>query len=139
MSRMRWIASALVTAVVFGGLDALWLGRVGRHLYDERLGELLAPRFNPGAAVLFYVIYVLGITYFVTVPALEQGSLLKAALGGAFFGLVAYATWNLTNLAVLRGYPGSIVPIDLAWGTVATGATAALTYLVVRALPVATS
>ncbi len=132
---MRWIAPAVVTAVVFGILDAIWLGRVGRPLYDERLGELLAPRFNMGAALLFYAIYVLGITYFVTVPALDEGSFVKAALGGAFFGLVAYATWNLTNLAVLRGYPGSIVPIDMAWGTIATGATAALTYLIVRALP----
>lgn len=136
---MRWIASALVTAVVFGLLDALWLGRIGRSLYDERLGGLLAPAFNMTAALLFYAIYVLGITYFVTVPALDAGSPLKAAVGGAFFGLVAYATWNLTNLAVLRDYPASIVPIDMAWGTTATAVTAVITYLVVRALPLATS
>jgi uncharacterized membrane protein len=136
---MRWIASALVTAAVFGLLDALWLGRIGRSLYDERLGALLAPAFNMTAALLFYAIYVLGITYFVTVPALDAGSLLKAAVGGAFFGLVAYATWNLTNLAVLRDYPASIVPIDMAWGTAATAVTAAVTYLVVRALPLAAS
>lgn len=136
---MRWIASALLTAVVFGLLDALWLGRIGRSLYDERLGGLLAPAFNMTAALLFYAIYVLGITYFVTVPALDAGSLPKAAVGGAFFGLVAYATWNLTNLAVLRDYPASIVPIDMAWGTAATAVTAAVTYLVVRALPLAAS
>ncbi|MCA1780937.1 MAG: DUF2177 family protein [Dermatophilaceae bacterium] len=132
---MRWIAPAVVTAVVFGLLDALWLGRIGRPLYDDRIGDLLAPRFNMTAALLFYTIYVLGITYFVTVPALDEGSLGKAAFGGAFFGLVAYATWNLTNLAVLRDYPSSIVPIDMTWGTVATGVTAVVTYLVCSRLP----
>ncbi|MGA8047516.1 MAG: DUF2177 family protein [Dermatophilaceae bacterium] len=132
---MRWVSAAVVTAVVFGILDGLWLGRIGRPLYTDRLGELLAPRFDLTAALLFYAIYVIGITYFVTVPALERDSVASAAVGGAMLGLVAYATWNLTNLAVLRGYPASIVPIDMAWGTVATAATAVLTVLVVRALP----
>lgn len=132
---MRWVSAAVVTAVVFGVLDALWLGRIGRPLYTERLGELLAPRVDMTAALLFYAIYVMGITYFVTVPALERDSVASAAVGGAMLGLVAYATWNLTNLAVLRGYPASIVPIDMAWGTGATAVTAVLTFLVVRSLP----
>lgn len=136
---MRWISAAVVTAVVFGALDALWLGRVGRPLYTDRLGDLLAPRVNLTAALLFYAIYVVGITYFVTVPALDRDSVASAAVGGALLGLVAYATWNLTNLAVLRGYPASIVPIDMAWGTVATAVTAAVTVVVVRALPWASS
>lgn len=132
---MRWIAPVAVTAVVFGALDALWLAGVGRPLYDERMGELLAPTFTMWAALLFYAIYVLGITYFVSLPALDADSLVKAAFGGAFFGLVAYATWNLTNLAVLRDYPSSIVPIDMTWGTVATGTAAVVTHLVCRRLP----
>lgn len=132
---MRWVSAAVVTAVLFGILDALWLGRVGRSLYTDRLGELLAPRVDLSAAILFYAIYVVGITYFVTVPALERNSVSSAAVGGAMLGLVAYATWNLTNLAVLRGYPASIVPIDMAWGIAATAVTAVLTVLVVRVLP----
>ena len=132
---MDWIASAVVTGVVFGVLDALWLGRVGRPLYDERLGHLMARKFDMPAALAFYSIYVLGITYFVTVPALVDGSLLAAAVDGALLGLVAYATWNLTNLAVLKDYPRSLVPIDMAWGTFATAVTASATYLVVEALP----
>ena len=71
----------------------------------------------------------------VLAPALESGSSGKAALGGFLFGLVAYATWNLTNLAVLKGFPASIVPIDMAWGSLATMATSVLTVLLVRALP----
>ncbi|KAB7743004.1 DUF2177 family protein [Nostocoides sp. F2B08] len=132
---MRWVSAAVVTAVVFGLLDAIWLGRIGRPIYTDRLGELLAPRVDMTAALLFYAIYVLGITYLVTVPALERDSPLSAAVGGAVLGLVAYATWNLTNLAVLRGFPASIVPIDMAWGAVATAVTALVTVLVVRALP----
>lgn len=136
---MDWIVSAVVTAVVFGVLDALWLGRIGRPLYDQRLGHLMAKQFDMPAALLFYAIYVLGITHFVTSPALDDGSLAEVALNGALFGLVAYATWNLTNLAVLKDYPRSLVPIDMAWGTLATAATAVVTYLVVDALPFAGS
>ena len=108
---MKWISAYVVAGLVFGALDLLWLGKVGRPLYDARLGDLLAPRPN------------------------ESGSSGKAALGGFLFGLVAYATWNLTNLAVLKGFPASIVPIDMAWGSLATMATSVLTVLLVRALP----
>lgn len=132
---MEWIAALAVTAVVFGLLDFLWLGKVGRPLYDERLGHLMAKKFDMPAALTFYAIYVVGVTWFATVPALDEGSLGQAALNGAALGFVAYATWNLTNLAVLKDYPRSLVPIDMAWGTVATAVTATVTYLVVDALP----
>jgi uncharacterized membrane protein len=135
MGGMRWVCAATVTAVVFGVLDALWLGWVGRPLYTERLGDLLAPTVAMPAALLFYTVYVLGITYFVTAPALARDSPSQAAVGGALLGLVAYATWNLTNLAVIRDFPASIVPIDMAWGTAATAVTSVVTVLVVRALP----
>ena len=132
---MQWIASYLIAAVVFGVLDFLWLGKVGRGIYQEHIGHLLAPKPNMAAAIIFYAIYLVGITYFATIPALDAGSLGKAAISGALLGFVGYATWNLTNLSVLKDYPSSIVPIDMAWGTVATGLTAAITYAVVRALP----
>lgn len=132
---MRWIVPLVVTAVVFGTLDLLWLGWLGRPLYDERLGHLMAPTFDMTAAFAFYALYVAGVTYFVTVPALTEGSLTKAALSGAFLGLLAYGTWNLVNLSVVKDFPASIAPIDMAWGTIATAATAVVTYLVCRALP----
>lgn len=132
---MRWVTSYVVAGVVFGALDFVWLGKVGKGIYEQHLSGLLAPQPRMGAALAFYAIYLVGITYFVTVPALDEGSLGKAALGGALLGLVAYATWNLTNLAVLKDYPSSIVPIDLAWGTFATALTSVVTVLVVRATP----
>ena len=132
---MRYVAAYVVAAVVFGLLDAVWLGKVGRGLYEDRLGSLLADKPNMGAALAVYAIYLVGVTYFVTGPALEAGSPTRAVVGGALLGLVAYATWNLTNLSVLKDYPSSIVPIDMAWGTIATCVTAVVTYAVVRLTP----
>lgn len=132
---MRHVAAYLASALVFGLLDAVWLGKVGRGLYEDRLGPLLADQPNLPAALAFYALYLLGLTYFVTGPALEVGSPARAAVGGALLGVVAYATWNLTNLAVLKSFPASIVPIDLAWGTAATCATSVATYAIVRATP----
>ena len=103
---MKWISAYVVAGLVFGALDLLWLGKVGRPLHDARLeGPARAARERP-AALLFYAIYLFGLTWFVLAPALESGSSGKAALGGFLFGLVAYATWNLTNLAVLKGVSG---------------------------------
>jgi len=132
---MKWIAAYAVAGVVFGLLDFLWLGKVGRPLYDARMGDWLAAKPNMTAAILFYLLYLVGLTYFVLVPALDAESLGKAALSGFLFGLVAYATWNLTNLAVLKDFPSSIVPIDMAWGSLATMTTSIVTFLIVRALP----
>ncbi|HRA44918.1 MAG TPA: DUF2177 family protein [Phycicoccus sp.] len=132
---MKWIAALVTSGLVFGLLDFLWLGTIGRPLYQERMGEWLAPKPNMTAALLFYAIYIVGVSYFVIVPALEAGSLGKAAFSGFLFGLVAYATWDLTNLAVLKDFPSSIVPIDMAWGAIATMVTSIVTFVIVRALP----
>jgi uncharacterized membrane protein len=129
------IGQYAVAAAVFGVLDGLWLGVVARPLYDERLGELLATDPNALAAGAFYVIYVLGITYFATRPALAEESWSRALVAGGMLGFVAYATWDLTNLAIIEGFPASVVAIDLAWGTVATAITSITTYAVCRRVP----
>lgn len=132
---MSWIGPFLVAAVVFGVLDFLWLGKVGRPLYDARLGDQLLKKPRKGSAYAFYVIYLVGLTHFVTHPAVVDGDITMAAWTGALFGLVAYATWNLTNHAVLRDFPGSIIPIDLTWGTLATAATTTATTAICLAVP----
>ena len=81
------------------------------------------------------LIYIVGITYFVTRPALAEGSGRKALVAGALLGFVAYATWDLTNLAVIEGFPASIVAVDLAWGTFATAVASVVTYAVCRRVP----
>jgi uncharacterized membrane protein len=130
-----WVLQYAVAAVALCLLDLVWLSSVGRDLYDERLGSLLAEDPNVGAAVLFYALYVAGLIHFVLRPAT---SLTRALLDGGFFGLVAYATFDLTGLAVLRDFPAAVVVVDLVWGTFLTAAVSGLTYAVVAVLPART-
>ena len=102
---MAWLGRYVVAAVIFGVLDYLWLGVIARPVYEEHLGDWLADSPNMVAALAFYAIYVFGMVWLAITPALAQGSWVTAVLNGAVLGLVAYATWNLTNLAVLDGYP----------------------------------
>jgi uncharacterized membrane protein len=111
-------------AIVFLGLDALWLGVVAKGFYADSLGGLLADRPNFAVAGLFYALYILGIVIFVAGPALDSGSWGRAAIRGALFGLFAYATYDLTNLATLRGWPVGLTLVDLAWGMAVTAVSA---------------
>lgn len=128
----RWAAAYLVAAVIFGILDYLWLTVVTTTRYRDQLGSLMAAEPKMAAALAFYAIYLVGVTHFVTLPAFERGSLRVALINGALLGLVAYATWDLTNLAVLQGFPGSIVALDLVWGTLVTAGAGAASYAVLR-------
>ncbi len=130
-----WVVQYAIAAVIFLLLDLTWLGRIGRPLYQARMGHLMADPPNVPAAIAFYAIFVAGLVYFVIHPAAADGSWLRALIVGAFFGLVTYATWDLTNLAVLADFPSSIVPIDIAWGIVLSALVSVFTTLIVRALP----
>jgi uncharacterized membrane protein len=133
--RSSWPVQYVVAVAAFCLVDLVWLGLVAPALYEHFLGDLLADEANVVAAGLFYALFVAGLVFFVVRPALERGSLRWALGAGAFFGLVTYATWDLTNLAVLRGFPAGLVPIDLAWGAVLSATVSGLTYAVVRRLP----
>jgi uncharacterized membrane protein len=116
-SARTWAWAYLVAAAVFTVVDLVWLTLVAPDLYADQLGDLLADPVRPGAAVAFYVLFVAGIVHFVVVPALNRRSLRWGFGSGAFFGLVTYATWDLTALSVIEGYPAALVPVDMAWGT----------------------
>ena len=120
---LAFAASLLAMAVI----DGLWLGLVARGFYRRHLGALMAERPNWTAAVAFYLLYVLGVTVFAVLPAVDAAAIPDAMWRGALFGLVAYATYDLTNAATLRGWPGIVTLVDMAWGTLlsATVATAA--------------
>ena len=120
----------LPTLIVFLILDALWLGFVARGFYRDQLGELMRPDIRWGAALVFYLLFIVGLLVFVVVPALAHGSLARVVLTGAFFGLITYATYDLTNLATLRGFPTIVALVDLAWGATVAGATSAAAYLI---------
>ena len=117
-----WIASVAATAAVFLALDAIWLGKVAHGFYRLSLGPLLAPRFRAGPAVAFYALYVAGLQYFAISGAVSPGA---AAAEGALFGLFCYATYDLTNWATLKDYPGTLALVDTAWGTAVSAAAAA--------------
>jgi uncharacterized membrane protein len=105
------------TLAAFPAIDLVWLGLVARAFYRKHLGFLMAPKVNWPAALIFYLLFVVGILVFAVLPGLEAGSLKTAAGRAALFGLIAYATYDLTNLATLRDWPLIVTAVDLAWGT----------------------
>ncbi|GMV05921.1 MAG: hypothetical protein AMXMBFR53_21980 [Gemmatimonadota bacterium] len=125
-----------LTAVVFFAIDLVWLGVVAQGFYQRHLGPLLRPDVLWPAALLFYLLYLAGLLVFAVLPGLEAGSLPRAVALGAFFGLVAYATFDLTCLALLRDFPVAVVVVDLAWGTVLTGTVSAAGFVLGRWLGV---
>lgn len=128
---MDLIIKLLVAGGVMGLIDFVWLGFIAKKLYQTEMGSILLDKPNMLPAILFYIIYVVGVVVFVINPAIEKGSLAYAAGYGALFGLVAYATYDLTSLSVLKGFSTKIVVIDLLWGALLTAAVASVTYLVV--------
>ena len=126
---MRYIIGYLATALAFGLLDAVWLSQVGPKLYKPLLGDLLADKPSWTPAIIFYVIYTVGFFALTTARADSWG---KAAVTGALFGLVAYATYDLTNQATLRHWSTTVTVADIAWGAFATGVAATLGWFAFR-------
>ena len=120
MSFSLLLKAYLLTTVVFFAIDIIWLGVIAKNLYNKYLGKLLAPKVNWTAAMIFYLLFIVGIFYFAIVPSVEAASLEDAILEGALFGFFTYATYDLTNLATLRGWPIRIVFIDVIWGSFLT-------------------
>ena len=132
---MRTILLAYgVTAAVFLVLDFIWLGTMVNAYYKPRMGELLLEQPRLGVAVLFYAIYVVGVVAFAVLPALREGDWTRALWGGALFGFCAYATYDMTNLATLKGFSSEVALVDMVWGTVVSGVSATLGLLGVSLL-----
>ncbi len=122
-----YIASFVATAVVFFGLDFIWLSQM-IGFYRAMLGDLLAQQPDMAAAIAFYVIYLAGVFYFSVLPAIARGTLSSALFSGGLFGFVAYATYDLTNMATLRDWPLILTAVDVAWGAFVTAAASAAGY-----------
>jgi uncharacterized membrane protein len=129
---MQFAIPYLATLVVFAGIDLLWLGFVAKDFYRSQLGDLMATKLNYWAAVAFYLIYAGGIVVFAVRPALVSGVWTEAALSGALFGFIAYATYDLTNLSSLRSWPVMLTFVDLLWGTILSAAAASSTFVITR-------
>jgi uncharacterized membrane protein len=126
----RAIGTYLITLVIFFAIDLVWLGVVAKNFYRQHLGHLMSADVNWPAALLFYAVYIAGIVFFAIKPAFEAGSASRALAYGAFFGFIAYATYDLTNQATMKNWPVLVTVIDLAWGTVLTAAVAFLSFQV---------
>ena len=124
MKPRQFIVAWLLTLVLFLALDAAWLSFMLERLYRPALGHLLARDVDWRPAALFYLLYTAGITGFAIAPAQRARA---AGTRGAALGLLAYATYDLSNQATLPGWPWHVTLADLAWGTVATGIAAHVT------------
>ena len=121
-----------IALAVFLVIDLIWLTVIAKSLYAQHLGYLMAPKAKLIAALIFYLLFILGLQFFVLNPALLSGSWKTALFAGMFFGLVTYATYDLTNQATIKDWPVLITVIDLVWGSVVSGLTALLSFLIIR-------
>lgn len=131
---MTFIKVFIISMIVFLLIDLLWLGVFAKKLYNKELGLLLKDKFNILPALIFYIIFITAISIFVIIPSINKESIKEVILLGALFGLVTYATYDLTNYVTLNGFPLKIVIIDIIWGTFLSTLTATITYFIYRGL-----
>jgi len=124
----------LIAFVVFFVIDIIWLSLIAKDLYARYLGYLMAENVRWIAAIVFYLLFIAGLVVFVIQPAVLSGSWSEALVRGLFFGLVTYATYDLTNLATVRDWPLLITAVDLVWGTFLGGSVSLITFFVSRLL-----
>ena len=113
-------------------IDGAWLGLIARGFYSKHLESLLKSNPNWGAAILFYLLFVAGLLVFVIVPGVRRESVRSVLVHGAFFGLVAFATYDLTNLALIRDWPLLVTVVDLIWGVTVGAAVSSVGFLAAR-------
>ena len=121
-----------IALVIFLAIDMVWLTLIAKSLYAQHLGYLMAPKAKLLVAFLFYLLFVVGLQFFVLNPALASGSWKTALFAGMFFGLVTYATYDLTNQATVAVWQARLTVLDILWGTVLTTASATAGYFAAR-------
>lgn len=120
-----------IALAVFFAIDMVWLILVAKNFYRKQIGFLMKPDINWIAAIIFYLLFIVGLVTFVISPAVEKHSWVHAVLFGALFGLITYATYDLTNLATIKDWPLFVTIVDLAWGIVLSASVSLVTYLIV--------
>lgn len=131
---MEFIKLYIMAAVTFLALDSVWLGVIAPKFYRRYIGHIMADKANFLAAALFYTVFIAGLVFFVIQPAFKDASLVSVMLRGALFGFVTYATFDLTNQAVLKNWPWLVTGVDLLWGAFITAAVSAAVVLIARAV-----
>ena len=123
---MKYLWAYGGTLAAFAVMDLIWLGLIAKNFYRTQLGDLMAQNFQIWAALAFYLVFPVGLVIFAVRPEDTGIGIRGAAIAGALFGFFAYATYDLTNLATLRGWPIALTFVDLAWGTFLSGVSAAV-------------
>jgi uncharacterized membrane protein len=120
----------VIALPVFFVIDMAWLVLIAKRFYQEQIGFLMKPDINWLAAIIFYLLFIAGLVIFVISPAVEKHSWIHAMLFGALFGLITYATYDLTNLATLKDWPVMVTVVDLIWGAVLASSVSLITYFI---------
>lgn len=115
---------------VFFIIDMIWLGLVAKNFYQNQIGFLMKSNINWVAAIIFYLLFIVGLVLFVISPAIEKNSWTQALLFGALFGLITYATYDLTNLATIKDWPILVTMVDLMWGATLGALVSIITYFI---------
>jgi uncharacterized membrane protein len=129
---MTYVVAYVAVLIVFGTIDAVWLTTMGAMLYRPALGDILAPSMRVAPAIVFYLLFPVGIVVFAVLPGLRAQSPVTAATLALLFGALAYATYDLTNYATLRNWTLQITVIDIGYGALASGIAATAGYFAVR-------
>lgn len=128
----KWLLAYAVAAVIFAGIDAVWIFTVANPQYRSQIGHLLPASFNVVGAVLFYLVYVVGIVHYGIRPNDARATLRSRVIGAALFGFFTYATWALTAFAILKDFPALVAVTDIVWGAAVCAGVTALTATILR-------
>ena len=126
----RIFLTYIVSVPVFFIVDMIWLGVIAKGFYRKALEPLITPNINWIAAIIFYLLFLVGVLIFALLPGMEKRSLVYTIAMAALFGFIAYATYDLTNLATLRDWPLMLSIVDMIWGSFLSASTATITYLI---------
>ncbi len=129
MNISQFVSLYVLSVPIFFAIDMIWLGLVASNFYKNQIGHLIGD-INWVAAISFYLLFLLGLTFFAIYPAVAKSSLLSALVLGGLFGFFTYATYDLTNLATLRDWPLAVTLVDMCWGTVLGAAVSGAVYTV---------
>lgn len=129
---MNYLKMYIIAFIVFLVIDAIWLLFISKNLYKKEIGHLMADKPKLIAALIFYLVFLVGLVYFVINPGIESKDIAKLLFSAALFGFITYATYDLTNLATLKEWPLKITIIDLMWGTSLSTIVSYITYIVYR-------
>ncbi len=129
---MKLILSYFLTTVVFFIIDIAWIGGFAKKFYWGNMGSLLKDDINWAAALIFYLLYIVGIFVFAIIPAVDNDSLKTAIIYGGLFGFFCYATYDLTNLATMKGFPMKVAIVDMIWGVILTSSVAIAGFYITR-------